>query len=164
MRNDGLFVGSSAAMNCVGAVKLARTLGPGKRIVTILCDSGQRYVRYSVRRYPLPAPFPQWVKHKLYVPLAYYRVSCPPYNASCSPRICGMKPKAVNCLCICLCNYLRACRPYSNTVQLSSLKWHIILDYDCRPMQGLAPSKPISLLSAIMLPLQELSAKHLLPL
>ena len=42
MRNDGLFVGSSAAMNCVGAVKLARSLGPNKVIVTILCDGGQR--------------------------------------------------------------------------------------------------------------------------
>ena len=43
MRNDGLFVGSSAAMNCVGAVKLARKLGPGQTIVTILCDAGHRY-------------------------------------------------------------------------------------------------------------------------
>lgn len=42
MRKDGLFVGSSAAMNCVGAVKLARSLGPDKVIVTILCDGGQR--------------------------------------------------------------------------------------------------------------------------
>lgn len=43
LRNDGLFVGSSAAMNCVGAVKLARSLGPGYTIATILCDGGQRY-------------------------------------------------------------------------------------------------------------------------
>lgn len=41
--HDGLFVGSSTAMNCVGAVKLARKLGPGKRIVTLLCDSGTRH-------------------------------------------------------------------------------------------------------------------------
>lgn len=41
-RNDGLFVGSSAAMNCVGAVKLARNLGPGHTIATILCDAGHR--------------------------------------------------------------------------------------------------------------------------
>ena len=43
LRYDGLFVGSSAAMNCVGAVKLARKLGPGHTIATILCDGGQRY-------------------------------------------------------------------------------------------------------------------------
>lgn len=44
LRNDGLFVGSSAAMNCVGAVKLARKLGPGHTIATILCDGGQRHL------------------------------------------------------------------------------------------------------------------------
>ena len=44
LRNDGLFIGSSAAMNCVGAVKAARWLGPGHKIVTILCDGGQRHL------------------------------------------------------------------------------------------------------------------------
>lgn len=37
-------MGSSAAMNCVGAVKAARKLGPGHRIVTVLCDGGQRHL------------------------------------------------------------------------------------------------------------------------
>eukprot|EP01018_Ginkgo_biloba_P003650 Gb_40228 [translate_table: standard] len=44
MKNDGLFVGSSSAMNCVGAVRVARLLGPGHKIVTILCDSGMRHL------------------------------------------------------------------------------------------------------------------------
>ncbi|WVZ56001.1 hypothetical protein U9M48_006591 [Paspalum notatum var. saurae] len=44
LRNDGLFVGSSSAMNCVGAVRVARDLGPGHTIVTILCDSGMRHL------------------------------------------------------------------------------------------------------------------------
>ncbi|XP_072982333.1 cysteine synthase 2 [Typha latifolia] len=44
LRNDGLFVGSSSAMNCVGAVRLAWALGPGHTIVTILCDSGMRHL------------------------------------------------------------------------------------------------------------------------
>ncbi|XP_020241756.1 cysteine synthase 2 [Asparagus officinalis] len=44
LKNDGLFVGSSSAMNCVGAVRLARSLGPGHTIVTILCDSGMRHL------------------------------------------------------------------------------------------------------------------------
>ncbi|KAL0560667.1 hypothetical protein IC582_001077 [Cucumis melo] len=44
LRNDGLFLGSSSAMNCVGAVKLAQSIGPGKTIVTILCDSGMRHL------------------------------------------------------------------------------------------------------------------------
>ncbi len=42
LAKDGLFVGGSAALNCVGAVKLARVLGPGKTIVTILCDGAGR--------------------------------------------------------------------------------------------------------------------------
>ena len=44
LRNEGLFVGSSAAMNCVGAVKVARALGSGHTIVTVLCDGGHRHL------------------------------------------------------------------------------------------------------------------------
>ena len=44
LRNDGLFVGSSAALNCVGAVRVARALGPGHTVVTLLCDGGQRHL------------------------------------------------------------------------------------------------------------------------
>lgn len=43
MRREGLWVGPSAALNVVGAVKLARALGPGKTVVTLLCDGGARY-------------------------------------------------------------------------------------------------------------------------
>lgn len=39
-----MFVGSSAAVNCVGAVKAARALGPGHTIVTVLCDGGARHL------------------------------------------------------------------------------------------------------------------------
>ncbi|KAL8690027.1 MAG: hypothetical protein Q9224_004504 [Gallowayella concinna] len=41
---DGIFIGSSSAVNCVAAAKIARQLGPGQRIVTILCDSGTRHL------------------------------------------------------------------------------------------------------------------------
>ncbi|MCJ1290044.1 hypothetical protein MMC34_001579 [Xylographa carneopallida] len=44
VEKDGIFVGSSSAVNCVAAVKLARELGQGHRIVTILCDSGTRHL------------------------------------------------------------------------------------------------------------------------
>ncbi|XP_020530398.1 cysteine synthase 2 isoform X3 [Amborella trichopoda] len=44
LKNGGLFVGSSSAMNCVGAVRVAQLLGPGHTIVTILCDSGMRHL------------------------------------------------------------------------------------------------------------------------
>ena len=43
LKHDGLFMGPSAALNVVGAVKLARKLGPGKTVVTVLCDGGERY-------------------------------------------------------------------------------------------------------------------------
>lgn len=42
-RHEGLFLGSSAGLNVVGALKLAKQHGPGKTIVTILCDGGGRY-------------------------------------------------------------------------------------------------------------------------
>lgn len=42
--NDGLFWGSSAAINCVAAVKMALELGPGHNIVVIACDSGSRHL------------------------------------------------------------------------------------------------------------------------
>ncbi|PPD76055.1 hypothetical protein GOBAR_DD27016 [Gossypium barbadense] len=44
LKNDGLFLGSSSAMNCVGAVRVAKALGPGHTIVTILCDNGMRHL------------------------------------------------------------------------------------------------------------------------
>ncbi|RLN61607.1 hypothetical protein BBP00_00005277 [Phytophthora kernoviae] len=43
LRNDGVFVGPSSALNVLGAVKMARELGPGHTIVTILADGGVRY-------------------------------------------------------------------------------------------------------------------------
>ncbi|XP_057765476.1 cysteine synthase 2 isoform X4 [Salvia miltiorrhiza] len=44
LKNDGLFLGSSSAMNCVGAVRVAQQMGPGHTIITILCDSGMRHL------------------------------------------------------------------------------------------------------------------------
>lgn len=44
MSNDGLFIGSSSAINCVAAYECAKSLGPGHTIVTILCDSGSRHL------------------------------------------------------------------------------------------------------------------------
>lgn len=61
VEKDGIFVGSSSCVNCefpmpaqsdrllivvpgVAAVKVARQLGPGHRLVTVLCDSGSRYL------------------------------------------------------------------------------------------------------------------------
>jgi len=43
LENEGLLLGGSSGINVAGAIRLARQLGPGKTIVTILCDSGSRY-------------------------------------------------------------------------------------------------------------------------
>jgi cysteine synthase A len=43
LRREGLFLGSSTGINVAAAVQLAQQLGPGHRIVTILCDGGARY-------------------------------------------------------------------------------------------------------------------------
>jgi len=43
IREEGLCVGGSTGINLAGAVRLARKLGPGHTIVTILADSGTRY-------------------------------------------------------------------------------------------------------------------------
>jgi cysteine synthase A len=43
LKEEGLFLGCSSGINVAGAIKLAKELGPGHTIVTILCDSGQRY-------------------------------------------------------------------------------------------------------------------------
>ena len=43
LEHEGLCVGGSSAINMAGAVQMAREMGPGKTIVTILCDYGTRY-------------------------------------------------------------------------------------------------------------------------
>ncbi|OAA62026.1 cysteine synthase 2 [Niveomyces insectorum RCEF 264] len=44
VEHDGIFAGSSTAVNCVAAVATALTLPPGSRVVTVLCDSGLRHL------------------------------------------------------------------------------------------------------------------------
>jgi cysteine synthase A len=43
IRQEGLLVGGSSGVNVAGALRMARLLGPGHVIVTLLCDSGLRY-------------------------------------------------------------------------------------------------------------------------
>jgi cysteine synthase A len=43
LREEGLFLGLSSGINVGGAVRFAKEFGPGGTIVTILCDSGQKY-------------------------------------------------------------------------------------------------------------------------
>ncbi|MEI9852087.1 MAG: cysteine synthase A [Sphingomonas sp.] len=56
LREEGLCLGLSSGINVAGAVALARELGPGKRIATILCDTGFRYLSSLYN--------PDWLKAK----------------------------------------------------------------------------------------------------
>jgi cysteine synthase A len=43
LREEGLFLGSTSGINVAAAVRVARQLGPGHTVVTVLCDGGARY-------------------------------------------------------------------------------------------------------------------------
>lgn len=67
LSEEGLCLGLSSGINVAGAVALGRQLGPGARIVTILCDTGFRYLSTLYNRDWLVAkgltPFP-WLEQK----------------------------------------------------------------------------------------------------
>ena len=43
LQHEGLCLGGSSGINVAGAIRMARDMGPGKTIVTVLCDYGTRY-------------------------------------------------------------------------------------------------------------------------
>jgi cysteine synthase len=64
LAEEGLCLGLSSGINVAGAVRLAKELGPGKRIATILCDTGFRYLSTLYNREWLEAkglPVPDWL-------------------------------------------------------------------------------------------------------
>ncbi|MBN8280446.1 MAG: cysteine synthase A [Gammaproteobacteria bacterium] len=65
IRTEGLLLGASSGVNVAGAVRLARELGPGHVIVTVLCDSGLKYRQRLFNREFLAArglTLPDWLK------------------------------------------------------------------------------------------------------
>ena len=65
LKDEGLCLGGSSAINVAGAIRLAKEIGPGKTIVTILCDSGIRYQSKLfnpefLRKKNLPVP--EWME------------------------------------------------------------------------------------------------------
>jgi cysteine synthase A len=65
--HEGLCLGSSSGINVAGAVRLARELGPGHTIVTILCDSGMRYQSRLFNPAFLRSkdlPVPEWLERQ----------------------------------------------------------------------------------------------------
>ena len=64
VETEGLYLGGSAGMNVAGAIHLAKEMGPGNNIVTILCDSGSRYLSKLYNRNFLvnnELPCPEWI-------------------------------------------------------------------------------------------------------
>ena len=71
LEHEGLCVGSSSGINVAGAVRLARELGPGKTIVTILADYGTRYQSKLFNPEFLRSknlPVPRWLENRRTVP------------------------------------------------------------------------------------------------
>lgn len=65
LKEEGLFLGGSSGINICAAIEVAKILGPGHNIVTILCDSGQRYQSKIWNPEFLKSkslPFPNWLK------------------------------------------------------------------------------------------------------
>jgi cysteine synthase A len=71
VKQEGLSLGGSSGVNILGAMRLAKDLGPGKTIVTMLCDAGSRYAG------------------KLFDPdfLASRGLPIPPWTATETPRV-----------------------------------------------------------------------------
>jgi len=44
-RDEGLFAGTSTGANVVGALRLAERLGPDATVVTVMCDTGMKYLK-----------------------------------------------------------------------------------------------------------------------
>ncbi|HRL06242.1 MULTISPECIES: cysteine synthase A [Brevundimonas] len=64
VREEGLSLGPSSGVNIAGAIRMARDLGPGHTIVTVLCDAGQRYASKIYDQAFLNArglPTPDWI-------------------------------------------------------------------------------------------------------
>ncbi len=65
LREEGLSLGTSSGVNVAGAIRLAKELGPGHTIVTILCDGAHRYASKIFNVAFLKEkglPFPEWLE------------------------------------------------------------------------------------------------------
>ena len=64
IQNEGLSLGTSCGVNIAGAIRLGKELGPGKTIVTILCDRSDKYSSKMFNKKFLEEkglPFPSWL-------------------------------------------------------------------------------------------------------
>ena len=77
LEHEGLCLGGSSGINVAGAIRLARDLGPGHTIVTILCDYGTRYQSKLfnpefLREQDLPVP--AWLERRPRIVVPFERV------------------------------------------------------------------------------------------
>jgi len=77
IQEEGLCLGGSSAINIAGAINMARDMGPGHTIVTILCDYGNRYQSKLfnpdfLRSKDLPVP--EWMEEKVDISIPYEEV------------------------------------------------------------------------------------------
>ena len=77
LEREGLCLGGSTGINVAGAIRLARQLGPGHTIVTVLCDSGNRYQSKLfnpdfMRSKNLPVP--EWLEQRTAISVPFEKV------------------------------------------------------------------------------------------
>jgi cysteine synthase A len=77
LEHEGICLGGSSGINIAGAIRLARDLGPGHTIVTILCDGGSRYQSKLfnpafMREKNLPVP--EWLEQKSSIQVPFEKV------------------------------------------------------------------------------------------
>jgi len=77
LEHEGMCMGGSTGVNVAGAVRLARELGPGHTIVTVLCDYGYRYASKMFNAEFLRGknlPVPHWIGTVPEIPVPYEEV------------------------------------------------------------------------------------------
>jgi len=77
LEHEGLCMGGSTGINVAGAIRLAKQMGPGHTIVTVLCDFGTRYASKMFNPDFLRSknlPVPHWLTDKVDVPKVFEEV------------------------------------------------------------------------------------------
>jgi cysteine synthase A len=76
LEHEGICVGGSSGINVAGAIRLARELGPGHTIVTVLADYGTRYQSKLFNPWFLRSkglPVPAWMERKVDIPVPFVK-------------------------------------------------------------------------------------------
>jgi cysteine synthase A len=75
--HEGLCLGGSSGINVAGAIRLAKEMGPGHTIVTVLCDSGNRYQSKLFNPAFLRSknlPVPDWMERRAKIDIPFAKV------------------------------------------------------------------------------------------